>query len=462
MAEWAPIPLATQSYSGRALSSGTQRLVNLYAVPNSEGAPFPFTLLPTPGLDPIITVGNGPIRGMHPMGAKLFVVSGQELYTVERSGSSYASTLIGTINGTANVRMTDNGTHVAIATQLELYVANATIILSMSTNNMNGAAYQDGYGIFTQRGGQSFYITALDDMTTIDPLDFSTADALPDTNVGCMVDHRELWIFKQRSIEIWYNSGNASFPFTRVPGGFLERGCASGDSIAKSEHHIFWLGDDYRVYRSQGYQPEAVSTDAIEILIRDQSDQSSAVGFSYVMDGHTHYVLSFTSLTIAFDATTGKWHERQTFDENRWRGNHYVAIWGKHFCGDFESGKVHELTPDVYTEDAVAPYRWVESPVINSGPTLTEMPELFAYAETGIGLVSGTGSDPQLDLQWSDDDGRTWSTPVAADLGAQGEYGTLPTWTRLGAFRKRILRLRTRDPVNVALSGLYARLEAWR
>ena len=79
---------------------------------------------------------------------------------------------------------------------------------------------------------------------------------------------------------------------------------------------------------------------------------------------------------------------------------------------------------------------------------------LELIAETGVGLSSGQGSDPQVCLRVSDDLGRTWSNEKWRSLGAQGAYRTRVRWNRLGQARDRVFELSGSDPVRTTLIDL--------
>lgn len=450
-----PIQLGGHSYQARAGRATAQRLVNMYLEANPQGAKSPASLICTPGLVEWIDVGTGPIRGLHHMGSALYVVSGAELYSVDSGGNA---TLLGSIGGNGHVRMTDNGSHVGIATSQDTYAANASGVVALPESGMVGATYQDGYGIFAQGGTEKFWITGIDDMTTIDALDFSTADVFADTLVGCISNHRELWLFGKTTIEGWYNSGAAAFPFERAQGAFLEIGCVSGDTIAKAQRSVLWLGDDLFVYQAQGYQAQKVSTPAIDKLIADASDHTSSRAFVYDQEGHTHYVLSFSGLTVVYDLTTGLWHERKSQGIDRWRASCYAEAFGHRLVGDYDTGKVHELSLDAYSDNGAEIQRIITSPPVASMGTRVSMGEFCLDMDAGQGLNAGQGSAPLAMLDWSDDGGESWSNQHEASLGAMGRTLTQVKWTRLGQFRERTLRVTISDPVKCNIVGAYASL----
>jgi hypothetical protein len=79
--------------------------------------------------------------------------------------------------------------------------------------------------------------------------------------------------------------------------------------------------------------------------------------------------------------------------------------------------------------------------------------------ETGIGLVSGQGSDPQVMLRWSDDGGHTWTNESWVSAGRLGQYTRRAVWRRLGRSRDRIFEVVVSDPVAWNLLAAYLQLE---
>ena len=78
---------------------------------------------------------------------------------------------------------------------------------------------------------------------------------------------------------------------------------------------------------------------------------------------------------------------------------------------------------------------------------------LQVVLETGVGLVSGQGEDPQIMLRWSDDGGHTWSNEHWVSAGRMGEYARRAIWRRLGRGRDRVFELVVSDPVPWRLIG---------
>lgn len=103
-------------------------------------------------------------------------------------------------------------------------------------------------------------------LPVIDPLDYFTAESLPDAIQTVRVFGDEIWLMGVDSTEVWYLSGVGTIPFDRIRGRAFSRGALEGTAVQIGDA-VFLVGDDYRVYEaSAGLQP--ISTHAIEEQIR--------------------------------------------------------------------------------------------------------------------------------------------------------------------------------------------------
>lgn len=102
--------------------------------------------------------------------------------------------------------------------------------------------------------------------TTIDPLDFFTAETAPDKVVAIRVFGDQVWFIGERTNEAWYLSGASPIPFARVKGQAFSRGAIQGTAL-KVGNSIVLVGDDGVVYRVGGGL-QRISTHGIEEKIR--------------------------------------------------------------------------------------------------------------------------------------------------------------------------------------------------
>jgi hypothetical protein len=467
------IPFATNSYKSRSLPLSAQRCLNLFAEQAPQDARSPVILYGSPGLVAWGTIGSGPIRLLYEMAGILYAVSRDQLYRVSSSG---VGTLIGTLAGQERTDYplfaADNGTQLAITNygtgQASVY-DTATALLSPISDpdfpRASSCAYVDGYHVFARRDSGQWFISSLLDASSYDALDFATAETYPDLLVRVFVDHREVWLFGTKSTEIWSNTGAADFPFARISGTVLERGCGAAASVSKMDNSVYWLAEDGVVYRAAGYQPARISTHALEYAIEGYGDVSDAAGFTFTMEGHSFYVLTFPSApaTWIYDAATGLWHERESRDDEgrdlgRWRVSAYAKCYDRHICGDYETGALYTLDLDTGTEAGLAIKRVAVSPALAVGGNRMTCSRIELEMETGVGLTTGQGSLPQAMLEWSDDGGRSWSNEHWSTFGAIGAYRRRARWYRCGQFRERYIRLTISDPVKVAILGATAEM----
>ena len=463
-------PILGSAYVTRSVNAADNRMVNLFPEVVPEGGKEPAFLQRAPGLTRLATVGIGPIRGAWTFGDYGYVVSGPTLFQIDTNWNAVAK---GTVAGTGPVNMADNGTQLFIAANPQGYIynANTDVFQQITDPDFPGAAtvgYLDGYFVFSEPNSQKIWVTSLLDGTSVDPLDFASAEGNPDNVTAIFVDHREVWVFGTNSTEVWYDAGLLDFPLTRIQGAYNELGCAAPFSIAKMDNQIYWLGKDARgqgmVYRAAGYIGQRISTHAIEWQLQEYTDLSDAVGYTYQQDGHSFYVLNFPSAntTWVFDVATGAWHERASFANgqfNRHRGNCQMFFNGQNVIGDYQNGKIYKFDLETYADDG-QPQKWLRSwralPTGANNLARTVQHAMQLDCETGVGLNLGQGSDPQVMLRWSDDGGHTWSNEHWKSMGRIGRFGYRTIWRRLGAtmkIRDRVYEVSGTDPVRIYIMG---------
>ena len=445
-------------------------MVNLFPEVIPEAGKEPAFLNRAPGLRLLATVGTGPIYGLWQFGNYGYVVSGTELYQIN---SSWEATLLGSVSSAGPVSMSDNGVQLFVACNGPSYIYNAStnVFAQITDPDFPGAvtvAYLDGYFVFNEPDSQRIWVTSLLDGLSVDPLDFASAEGSPDGLVSLIVDHREAWLFGTNSVEVWYDAGAADFPLQRIQGAFNEIGCAAAYSVAKLDNGLFWLGSDARgrgiVYRANGYTGQRISTHAVEWQIQQYGNLSDAIGYTYQQDGHAFYVLVFPSAntTWVYDVSTQAWHERAGWTGStftRHRGNCQMSYNDEIVIGDFENGNLYAFDLDVYADNGDV-QRWLRSwralPTGQNSLKRTAHHTLQLDCESGVGLTTGQGADPQVMLRWSDDGGHSWSNEHLASMGSIGEYGRRVFWRRLGMtmkLRDRVYEISGTDPVKIAIMG---------
>lgn len=427
------IPLSFE-HSGSA-PENPQELINMFVEIEEAGGESKYTVIGTPGLLLYKDTGdNRESRGGHVLeDGSLLTVIGDTVYKID---SSLVQTTIGTLStSTGVVLFAENPTQVMLVdshtTGYVYTIATDAFAAVVSTITPEGLTFQDTFGIISENEDEKIYISGVNDFTSWDPLDFVTTEASPDPIVGVFSSHEEIWAFGSKVTEIYYNSGNATFPFTRRQGAIIEVGCSSQFTIAKGENQLFWLDDKGFVRQVQGYTPVIISTRHLERDIADK-DWSQAKAFTYAQEGHTFYVLIFPDTCWAYDLSTQKWHKRTGLDEP-WRAAWIHQKGNLILAGDRANGKIYTLSTSTFTDDG-NPIRWTctTNPVHDDRKRILHR-RVELYMETGIG-------DGQVMMDYTDDGGKTWSNEKIKEFGPIGNYLKRVIWRRNGESRLRHYR----------------------
>lgn len=351
MARWKPAPVIGGAYSDDAKAWSDQDTVNwIPVVAERGGTRTPTMLRDAPGLVVISDLGtNAPIRGTHNVEGLLLAVSGNKLFKIGVDG---AGTEIGTIPGVERVSMAHNqitgGNEVAIANGQSGYVYNTVTetLTQITDDGFPGAIsfdFCDGYIMGIEPGRRFGFHSQLAAAGDYNTLDRYEAEGSPDKLVGQIVTHREWWLFGERTIEPYVNTGAATGTFQRASGTVMQKGLASRWAVAQIDNSVMWLGSDDVVYRAEGYTPVRKSTHAIEQAI---ARCNTAQAFAFVFDdrGHQIFYLTFPDgQTWGYDAASGEWHRRQSYGLNRWRINTLTKWRGAWIAGDYTNGRLYQL-----------------------------------------------------------------------------------------------------------------------
>lgn len=437
--------------------SGNELLVNIYPR-KSTGGKYPFNLINTPGLAFFLELPTFPVKGLHVNKGRAFAVTPTKFYEIFANGS-YEE--LGDVDLTGRVVMEDNGLQIVMVDGNKGYYwdAQENIVSEITAEGFypsSSVTYQDGYFIFDRKGTGQFFISNLLDVT-FDPLDFATAEGQPDPLVAVLSDHREVFMFGTETIEVWYNSGAADFPFERNQGAFIEKGCGARYTVAKQNNTVYFVGSDLMVYQMTGYTPVRISSHAVEKTLKGV-DLSDAFAYTYQDEGHLFYVLTIPAqdLTWCFDISTGAWHIRQSYQFGRHQSNNTVFFGSKTLVGDFQNGRVYQMASNYYTDDGEPVVREFVLPTVNQGREFLTIDSLEFDMGSGVGLPTGHGDNPELRVYFSKDNGNTYSQNFkVGKIGKIGEYLSRAKVNRFGCARQFTFKVEISDPIPIDIGGAW-------
>lgn len=112
--------------------------------------------------------------------------------------------------------------------------------------------------------GQFFWINPGE--TTIDPVDFATAERAPDAIFQVIVFGDQFWLLGQSTVETWYMTGDPDAPVLRTQGVLFDRGTWEGTGIQVKDSLIL-VDPDGGVFQIAG-GVQRISTPDVEERIR--------------------------------------------------------------------------------------------------------------------------------------------------------------------------------------------------
>jgi len=463
-------PIIGIGLQGKSSNVSAQRRMNLYMDIQAQEDKTMISLHERVGLALFANFGDTPIRGMLVAGGLLYVVHRGTLWSVTGAGVKTSRGTLSTTTG--RVDMAHNQSAIGgVGGQLHLtdgtagytYTIASTTLAAITDAQYYDAAeftvYHDGFFIVPRPGTGQFYLSATDDGTDWDALDFATAEKTPDDLLRILDNSTEILLAGSSSIEMWNNTG-AAFPYERVSGGVIELGLEAPWSAARfGESSTVMLAinpqqGQVKVIRIDGFQYATISNPELETLLNGYTT-NNATAYSYVHDGHPFYQLNFPTdgKTWLYDGVTNLWSELSSGTLGaRHRGEIGVAFNGSVYVSDFEDGRLYVHDKSTHT-DAGFPFavEFQGRHIFDEKPI--QISRLWVDMETGVGNEAGL--DPQLSLFISKDGGHSWGNEKTTSIGKIGEYAKRAIYRRLGRGFDLVFRLRCTDAVKRVFVGAW-------
>ena len=455
------IPLAISTTKGNAPKNLGSEVTNMYVQMEDAGGKSNHILINSEGYS-IVSLANYLIFGMYAFHGYVYIATSQVLYRSEiRSNNNVNFDLleyVGDIAINQKAVFSDNGIEVVmVAKNGYAYNPETEVFEELMVQDgwydSSTVAYMDGYFIFNRDDTGQFFISK-PYSTELNPLDWATGESAPDDTVGVIVAGRQLWILGERSTEVWYDSGDPLFPFTRVSGAVSDIGCISYTTIETINNSVLFVGDDRKVYLTSGYTPQVISTPAIETMLETLVFKHLKA-FAYHIGGEWRYVLHIDEhTTMSYDIQTQQWTRRASKDIERWAINGVVNMFESNYVFGFTNNEFARLSMSLTTENGEPVKRQITSLPLNNGVNRFRLAEVQLDAEVGEGDAE---EEDKWWLQASKDGTYSFGTAMDASMGSWGEGETRIRWLRLGMFRDCTLRFTTYTKKEVRLMGLYIR-----
>lgn len=490
MAQRTTIPIIGQEAQSRSLSVNNQKTVNLMQAMKGRGAKNQYILETVPGLVDLFALGDGPIRSSKMISSKIrTAATSMELYGVWGSKLMVLTPVpsqieLGTLNSNpGRVRMARGRNNIAMVDGIDGYTYDGTSFAQITDVDFPGQSgrpnglpthiiYIDGFYVVNDADTDDFLISALEDPTDWNPLDFEAAAVAPDNSLALANTESLLWIVGDETAQAYYNSGNADFPYEIVLNATQEVGILAPQSIAESDDGIFFLATTPEggrfVYQIQGTAGRIITEDEQEAFLTLVTDPTDAYGFIYKQAGKSFYVLQLsahtgrdprTSSTLIYNIKAGQWETRELQDGTAWRAGGHGVFDGDNIVGSRIAARALRLDLTEYEDSGEELIRVRRTQVFHVNNYLIDFWALIVDIEPGVGNPTPPGDNPMLQMRYSDDSGQTWSSFLQGEVGKIGDTKQRVVYRNLGQGRNRIFEFKFSDPVPFTIINGYAEIE---
>lgn len=439
--------------------------VNLIPVPKDSGVSKGYLRF-APGLTRLGT-GPGLDRGAITMSDTCYRVMGGELVSVNAAGTVNR---IGAIAGSEQIRMDYSTDHLCVVGGGNAYLCDSAVtqITDSDIGSPIDVVWVDGYFLFTD--GQYIYVTNLANPFTIDPTKYASSEIDPDRITGLLKFRNEVYVLNRYSIEVFDNIGGTGFPFSRVQGGLIPKGCVGprakilyGDSFA-------WVGsgrnEPCSVYLANGGSALKIATREVEARLAAYSEDELATALVEAKADrmHQHLIIHLPNETMVYDAAASVamqepvWFFLSTGVSGiqPWRARNAVWCYGRWIVGDTEDGRIGVIDESVVTQyNEIAGWQFDTMLLYHEGNG-AQVHELELVGTTGRAPL---GDEPTVFHSYTVD-GQNWSTERQASMGRRGNTQHRVVFRRRGKMRNvRGERFRGANRTPISWLRLEAQLE---
>jgi hypothetical protein len=462
----AAIPLLAGIYTTMTPDFRTAYPVNMVPVPKATGISEAYL---RPG-DGIVSDGVGPgvDRGGINWNNNLYRVMGSKLV---RIGPDGIVNELGDVGPGGLVTFDYSFDRLAIASGGRLYYLTGSSLAQVTDPDLGVVVdfcWVDGY--FMTTDGEFLIVTELNDPFAVSPLKYASSEADPDPVVALVKVRNEVTALNRYTIEVFDNVGGVGFPFQRIEGAQIMKGCVGTFACCAYQEAIAFLGGGRNeapgIYIGANAVANKLSTQEIDEILATYSEaQLAGVKLEARNDkAHTFLYVHLPDRTLVFDGEASKalgspvWFVLTSALQglSTYRARNFVWAYDRWCVGDPSSPAFGHFVQTVSTHWGER-VRWeLTTPIVfneGNGAIFNEL-ELIALP----GSVP-FGTDPLISTSYSLD-GLSWSVDHTIRVGAFGARQHRIAWRRQGSMRRfRIQRFRGDSWAHLPIARLEAALE---
>lgn len=427
-----------------------------------------YYLRPTDGIIDTGQDGNGPDRGSINWNGTLYRCMGNKLQSVSVSG---VATNIGTIGGSVSkVSMDYSFTHLAIVADGNLFLYDGTTFGQNTDPDLGyvlDVIYVDGYFMLTD--GEYLIVTELGDPYSVNPLKYGSSEIDPDPIVGLLKIRNEPYALNRHTIEVFSNIGGSLFPFARIEGTRIDKGCLATHLKCWYLGTVAFVGsgrnESPAIYLGLNAEVTKISTREIDQILQEytESELQAAVLQPKVDKDHQHLMLFLPDKTLVYDAAASRILQTQVWfclssgllACEKYQGLNHCWCYDRWNVAD-DQGNIGYLTDSVSSQWGEQIGWEIYTPMIHNASRGAIIHELELVALPGRAAI---GDNPSIWASYSLD-GEYFSTERQVYAGTTGNRRKRLVWRRNGHMRNyRVQKFRGTSESHLSLIRLEAQIE---
>lgn len=315
-------------------------------------------LRPADGITQFSTGPSSPDRGGINWNGQMYRVFGSSFTLIDSAG---VATVLGNFSGvtTGQVRFNYSFDLLAIAVSGNLYYWDGTTlnqVLDPDLGVVVDMEWVDGY--FMTTDGANLVVTELNNPYDVNPLKYGSSEADPDPVVALRKIKNEIYALNRHTIELFDNVGGSLFPFARIEGAQIQKGCIGTNACAVLVDVIAFIGgarnEPPLVYIGQNSQAIKISTREIDKILGGYTEAqlSLVVMETRTVDDHEFLYINLPDQTLVYDRaasqvlSTPVWFilTSTVVGKGVYKARNFVWVYDKWLCGDPTSSRVGQLT----------------------------------------------------------------------------------------------------------------------
>lgn len=434
-------------------------------------------LVPTPGFKVVAPFDfqNGEARHIF-LSDKLnhvFVVYGNEVFLIEDENTS---TLIGTMETfSGEVSAAENHFNQVFWSDLkDIWVYNTeSKVFSKAVTQGSGTLdftpgridSQDTRAICNDINSKRFFISALNDATTWEPLDNTVDNQINSTTVGVAVLKRQVLLMGESITDVYYDQGLPNFPYRKSNTISYDYGCLSRRSIATKFERCCWLATNKNasplIVATMGGKLQKISTENIDDILDNLKASQDCDGVLYEMSGHVFYLLNFVTdnFSLAYDFESQRFSVMTDKDLGLYPIKNMVRFNNTHYGINYNDGKIYEVNTCFFTLDGEEVRRKALFPTLQKLKSNIECNSLVVDIGQGNNKVD---QPSKFFLKISRDRGATFAVTQSRDLAPTGNRNSLLNFTSLGMGRFWTFGIEVYSKGEVVIKGITAWVSYYR